>query len=219
MGSNQDVETEFAKRLRRFTRLYSIKYILSITLIYLEQIKTSSVNVSSCESDWISYSDKKCFKILNSKGTEVEAKANCSLLDNSTLITIDSKSEQDYLNEHLKSYRSIADNVWIGLEYVSSSFHWMDGTQYRYENWGENAIKDGSNRCVQMSLTESELGLWTDDNCNKKFLFVCQKKQSSKSVIEDQIKNLTNFVEKQDKSLDEEITSLKIEITNLKGNI
>ena len=165
--------------------------------MYLEQIKISPLNESSCQSDWISYSDQKCFKILNTNGTEAEAKAECSLLDNSTLITIESDSEQDYLNEHLKSYRNIADNVWIGLEYVSSTFQWMDGTQFQYQNWGENAIKDGSNRCVQMSLTVNGLGQWTDDNCNRKYLIACQKRQYREPTVEEQVEQLKIVVENQ----------------------
>lgn len=139
-------------------------------------MKNLNGNDSKCESDWIKYSDRKCFKVLNTKGTEAEAKAKCSQLDNSTLITIDSEDEQNYLNEHLKSFRNVSDNVWIGLEYVSNSFEWMDGTDYKYQNWGENAIINGNNKCAQMSLTESELGKWTDDDCSRKHLIVCQKK-------------------------------------------
>ena len=133
---------------------------------------------------------------MNTKGTEAEAKANCSLLDStSTLVNIGSKTEQEYLNEHLKAYHTLSKHIWIGLEYASRSFQWMDGTRYQYQNWGENAIKDGSNRCVQMSLTTNDLGHWTDDNCNRKYLFVCQKIQSSKSVLTEQVRNLTNVID------------------------
>ena len=151
-------------------------------------------------------------RILKTKGTEAEAKANCSLMDStSTLVTIGSKTEQDYLNEHLKSYQNISDNVWIGLEYVSRSFQWIDGTQYQYQNWGENAIKDGSNRCVKMSLTDNDLGQWTDDNCNRKYLIVCQKKQSRKSVLNDEVKNMKIEIDK----LKSDMATSRTEIKNL----
>ena len=192
--------------------------IFIFCIIFSDQIKDSTVEESGCGSDWISYSNKKCFKILNIKGTEAEAKAICSLLEGtSSLVTIVSKTEQNYLNEHLKSYRSIADNVWIGLEYVSSSFQWIDGTQYQYQNWGENAIKDGSNKCVQKSLIDSELGQWTDDNCYRKYVIVCQKKQSSKSVITEQVRNLTNVIDNMNKHLNDETSELKTTNKKLEG--
>ena len=96
----------------------------------------------------------------------MEAKGNCSQLESSsTLITIQSKEEQNFLSNRLKDYKNISNNVWIGLEFVDKAFQWMDGKELKFEKWDENAIKDGNNKCVQMSLGQSELGKWTDDLC------------------------------------------------------
>ena len=135
-------------------------------------------NKTSCDSDWITYSDTKCFKVLDKKGTQFEAKNNCSAID-STLINIESEKEQMFLSSHLAKYRGIAGNVWIGLEYVGNNFTWIDGNDMSYQNWDENAVKDGINECVDMLTTESNLGKWMDDRCTRKYLMACQKKQAS----------------------------------------
>ena len=176
---------------------------------------------ANCERDWISYSDKKCLKVLEKKGSESEAKENCMKMDSSsTLITIESKDENDFISNHIMKYKTISAFVWIGLEYIDKSFQWMDGKRLIYANWDENAIKDGNSKCVQMSLAESDLGQWMDDLCQKKYLIVCQKKQLTKTVSTEEFKNLTKFIEKLQATLDEQDGSIKIQQTinaNLDG--
>ena len=133
--------------------------------------------------------------MLSIKGTQSEAKNNCSAID-STLITIGSEKEEKFLSTLLAKYRGIAGNVWIGLEYVGNNFTWIDGNDMSYQNWDENAVKDGINKCVDMVTYESDFGKWIDDNCNKKYLIACQKKQDTKTVLSQQVKNLTNVIEK-----------------------
>ena len=94
----------------------------------------------------------------------------------------------------------------------------MDGQSVEgYENWDENAIKDGNDKCVQLSLSQNNLGEWTD-NCNKKYLIACQKKQSSKNVLQQQINNLTNNVNnlgKQVESFHQDIIPINFLYTQL----
>ena len=97
----------------------------------------------------------------------------------------------------LTKYRGISGYVWIGLEYVGKKFTWIDGNDMSYQNWDENAVKDGINKCVDMLTFDSDLGKWMDDNCNKKYLIACQKKQDTKTVLIEEVKNLTNVIEKQ----------------------
>ena len=173
-----------------------------------------NLNEGGCSQDWISYSDTKCYKVLGKKGTELESKGNCSQLDNSsTLITIQSKEEQNFLSNRLKDYKNISDFVWIGLEFNDKAFKWMDGNAVEFENWGENAMKDGKSKCVQMSLADSELGKWTDDNCQKKYQIICQKKQSTNTVISDEVNNLTKVVDKQ-QELIEKLNKEQQDLTN-----
>ena len=148
---------------------------------------------------------------MGKKGSEVEAKGNCSQLESSsTLITIQSKEEQNFLSNRLKDYKNISDFVWIGLEFVDKAFQWMDGKELKFENWDENAIKDGNNKCVQMSLGQSELGKWTDDLCQKKYQIICQKKQTTESVISEDVKNLTKVIDKQQEQIKSDSNQIKI---------
>ena len=156
-----------------------------------------SESSSTCESDWISYSDRKCFKVLERKGSESEAKESCIKMDSSsTLITIESKDEQNFISNHMIKYSSISPNVWIGLEYIDNTFKWMDGKPLFYQNWGENSGRDGNSKCVQLSLAKADLGKWTDDLCRRKYLIVCQKKQSTRTVLSEELKNITKFIGK-----------------------
>ena len=149
---------------------------------------------------------------MESKGTEVEAKGKCSQLDNSsTLITIGSQSEQQFVTKLLSNYSSDSVWVWIGLEYVNNGFKWMDGSDKGYENWDENAIKDGTEKCVQLSLSPTNLSKWSDDNCNKKYLIACQTKQLSENILQQQINNLTSQVKN--------LTSKNINLTFLVNNL
>ena len=94
----------------------------------------------------------------------------------------------------------------------------MDGRDKKFENWDENAVKDGINKCVQMSLETPDLGKWTDDNCNKKYLIACQKNQLSKAVLQQQINNLTETMvnmKKDGNDMKDQIVSMKNELVPL----
>ena len=150
---------------------------------------------TSCDRDWVPYSDTKCYKVFDKLGTEPEAKTFCDSL-NSSLITIQNEKEQMFSAQLLSKHRSLAENVWIGLKYVNGKFTWSDYIPVSYQNWDSNAIKDGSNQCVDMITNDVNIGKWMDDNCNKKYLIACQKKQNSKTVLGEEVKNLTEVIEK-----------------------
>ena len=155
--------------------------------------------------------------MLNNKGTQNEAKTQCKGMD-STLITIKSEKEQKFLSQFLAKYRGVSGYVWIGLEYVGNKFTWIDGNDMSYQNWDENAVKDGINKCVDMLTVESDLGKWMDDSCNKKYLIACQKKQDTKTVLSEEVKNLTNVIEKQQnelKSHQDQLNNQQKEISSL----
>ena len=116
--------------------------------------------------------------------------------ESSTLITIGSLNEQKFIEKLVQKYNTLSDRVWIGLEWNDNTFKWMDGSNGSYENWDENADKNGNNKCVQMAINGVSFGKLSDDDCNRKYLTVCQKKQSSKTVFQYQLNNLTKIVEK-----------------------
>ena len=149
-------------------------------------------NDTYCDVDWVTYSNSKCFKVLNKKAEKLKGIDLCNELDsNSTLITIESDEEQDFLYKLFVENIDISPNVWIGLELKpnetsdevnmiikdnvtegeGSVYGWFNGKTIIYNNWDENADKD--KQCVYMSSS----GKWRDDSCGKKYLIVCQKSQ------------------------------------------
>ena len=161
--------------------------------------------MGSC-GDWNQFEDNKCLKVIEKKTTEEDSIKSCKEEDStSSLITIDNKEEQEFLNTFLEKYNNITANVWIGLKYTDKAFKWLDGSDVNYTNWAEDAVKDGTLACVQMSIAKgSGLGKWTDQSCKKLGLIVCQKSQKNidsndlKAIVD----NLVKTVEKQQKTID-----------------
>ena len=148
---------------------------------------------------------------MEKKATEEEALTNCSQIDqSSTLLTIHSKDEQQFLNNLLSKYKNISNNVWIGMSYINKTYRWRDGTETNFTNWSEESIRDGSDPCVELSLTTELLGEWFDVSCKKPALIVCQKKQDiNLNSLKDVIENLTQILEKQN----QEINSHKVSMS------
>ena len=108
--------------------------------------------------DWTQYKDIKCLKVIEKKATEEEALHNCSQIEqSSTLLTIHSKEEQEFLINWLKKYESLYPFVWIGMKYTDKVYKWMNGTDTNFTNWADDAVKDGLDPCVQMSLVNASM--------------------------------------------------------------
>ena len=121
--------------------------------------------------DWIPYKDQKCFKILPKKATQAEALQKCMEMNkDSTLVTIHDQEEQEFINQLLVSFNNISMNAWIGLIYNRNygNYRWKDNQETSYTNWSEDAIREGSEPCVQMSLMNRTLGKWMDSNCRRR---------------------------------------------------
>ena len=97
------------------------------------------------------------------------------------------------------------------MRFNGREYAWGDGTgrgDTGYTNWGSDAVRDGKDECVQMSLLDKTLGKWTDVSCAKKALILCQRKQELDFNI------LRKAFEEQQKTID----SMKAEIKSLKVN-
>ena len=186
--------------------------------------------------------------MLEKKGSESEGKESCNELDSSsTLITIESTEEQNFLSKLLLKHNEISDNAWIGLESKTrlvqgsdesgevnkieledtddldkKSYKWVNGKSLKYDNWDENA--DKSKDCVQMSLTKSSAGKWRDDYCNKKYLIVCEKRQWTQTTMNEEIKEMSKYIKKQARDLKDQKTLIAdlrnqlVERTKVKKN-
>ena len=84
------------------------------------------------------------------KGNQTEAKEQCNRLDkSSTLITIGSLNEQKFIEKLVQSTTLCRTEYGLDLEWNDNTFKWMDGSDNKYQNWDENAVKNGNNNAFK----------------------------------------------------------------------
>lgn len=64
------------------------------------------------------------------------------------------------------------EEAWIGLH--RDSWKWSDSDETGFRRWGPNEPDNENNTqmCVAMHK-----GIWTDQNCDTQFGFLCQSKE------------------------------------------
>lgn len=86
---------------------------------------------TACGDGWVQFEEEKCFYLLESVLTWDQAKVDCQQLgSDSTLASISSQTEQDFIEDYLYSQSHVIDNVWIGgkrdnaieFRYVNNTF-------------------------------------------------------------------------------------------------
>ena len=128
---------------------------------------------------------------------------------------INSKEEQQFVENVLFDQIKIVDNIWLGAKRdpKTKKFHWDDvmHTNFTYENWGE-INNDTTSECVEM-VSEGHLkGKWTETSCIKSNIVVCQKMQDWTLA-----RLLKEFLDSK-KQYEKEIFQLKNTINNLQNN-
>jgi len=103
-----------------------------------------------------------------------EAIKSCAQMDNnSEVLTIHSKEEQDFVSQYLFKTNKLLENVWLGFRNKSGQFEWNDNSNKQYTNWRSGyPIKQIDFNCVQVEPVTSQ---WANAPCLKKGLVVCQK--------------------------------------------
>ncbi|XP_058239977.1 C-type lectin domain family 12 member B-like [Hemibagrus wyckioides] len=103
-----------------------------------------------------------------------ESRQDCREKD-ADLVIIDSEEEQEFINEKLGS--SLA---WIGLSH-SYSWNWVDSTPL-HSRYRANELNSYVNtmRCAVTAYQQNRMEHWFDENCNKRFVWVCEKKRMKK---------------------------------------
>jgi len=148
-----------------------ISFCIFVTLLYVSYV---NAEYSLC-GNWQSYRDEKCVKLLDTESfvTFEDAVKLCSQIDNSELLTIHSKREQDFISEYLFENHKLKNGVWLGLRTRSMSYEWLDSSSIPYTNWlnGKPSNKPDTN-CVELEPITSQ---WSNDPCDDKNLVVCQK--------------------------------------------
>ena len=106
--------------------------------------------------------------------TYEEAIQLCSQSENgSTLITIHSKEEQEFVAKYIFETRKIVENVWLGLKNSNNKFEWIDKTSVDFTNWANGSpLNKSDHKCVEMISEFSPIGKWVDIQCTKKNIVV-----------------------------------------------
>ena len=129
--------------------------------------------------NWQTFNYQKCFKVINEEKlmTYEEAVELCSKAANgSTLITIHSNEEQEFIVKYVFETRKIVDSVWLGLKNSSNSFEWIDKTFVEFGNWANGSPGNKSDhKCVEIMSDSSPIGKWADIQCTKRNIAICQR--------------------------------------------
>ncbi|CAG2111541.1 unnamed protein product [Medioppia subpectinata] len=91
----------------------------------------------------------------------------------STLPTINSQAEQDFINNLIVKYKMV-ENIWLDAGIKNKHIVWKDSSSGEYENWMTGHLVDDSN-CVELIHDQANMGEWQDIPCNKKNAILCKR--------------------------------------------
>ncbi len=123
--------------------------------------------------------------MFNSVSTQsfADAEKICASND-SKIINIHFHNDQTFLENYLFTKKSVVDNVWLGAKNDNVAahqnvFHWSDGCNLTFTNWASRYPKiRTTDSCVQMHANDDLKGKWSNEQCAKKNLVVCEKAQT-----------------------------------------
>ncbi|XP_068212227.1 macrophage mannose receptor 1-like isoform X2 [Palaemon carinicauda] len=124
-----------------------------------------------CPPGWTTF-NRHCYYFNDLQQSWTEAEAGCEKNFSSTLASIESADENDFL----KSYAvSMSKDFWIGLQDDGSGndWHWLDGSDYeQYLNWAPNQPDDyqKNEHCGELKRD----GTWNDLPCENSLGSVCK---------------------------------------------
>ncbi|CAG2114538.1 unnamed protein product [Medioppia subpectinata] len=176
--------------------LFIISTLFAVPIVYGNDISDFRCG------DWQLLGGQKCYKVLEGPAvSEAEAVAACVGADEpppeaskagkgvvdedtdtpaiyqSTLLTIKSRTQHDYVLDYLRNVVKLKGQVWLGAGRNSGSgrFEWSDGTGILYNRWAENRpSNEGKADCVQL---DPKSGNWTDVRCDRTARVVCERTQ------------------------------------------
>lgn len=135
---------------------------------------------NECPDDWSTFEDH-CYQFNlaeSQRKSWMNAKHACeSVGDFSSLVSIHSKGEQDFLAKEISSVAQ--STVWIGLNDRQSEnvFIWSDNSKVDYRNWlhisrGNRGWKD----CTVVMGMRTD-GAWTAEHCSLLRRYICKRKR------------------------------------------
>ncbi|EDO47850.1 predicted protein [Nematostella vectensis] len=103
-----------------------------------------------------------------------DAEEACKRSFNSSLLSLASQSELDYVRNAVQD----GNSVWIGFNDKGREgrWEWTDRSPVTFKNWSPNEPNNGGFRenedCAVMRWDDSR---WTDFPCSVPFKFICKK--------------------------------------------
>ena len=127
------------KFFSQFSYSFSTKVIANIHLKkcpkFHKFVLAHSDDESKCDKSWEPFKEEKYFKIFDKIGLKNYQESDKFCKDNnSTLITIHLKEEQDFISEFFKNQK-VSNDAWIGVKYRNKRYEWSDGSDAVYQNW------------------------------------------------------------------------------------
>ncbi|KAK2838541.1 hypothetical protein Q7C36_013355 [Tachysurus vachellii] len=152
---------------------------LHLTPATMEQ-PTVTEAIHGCAEDWVEF-ESSCYIFFNVRKNWTSAEQHCREI-NSNLLSITSKKEQIFVNNHIWDYQ------WIGLT-ERDHLRWTDGSPLEDKNWILNRPHRDFNPeedCIAMVWNESSQ--WTNMPCNSQLPYTC-KSRSVKCSTPPEVEN------------------------------
>lgn len=100
----------------------------------------------------------------------------------SSLITINSLEEQQFVEDLLFNQNKVIDNIWLGArrDYKTGQFEWdmKNRTRLTFTNWDGKLRNQSNYDCAQIISDFEGKGKWINTNCKRRNIIVCQKMQN-----------------------------------------
>ncbi|XP_035155650.2 C-type lectin domain family 10 member A isoform X1 [Callithrix jacchus] len=169
-GHKQELQTVHSEILLRVQQLVQDLNKLSCQVAILKNNATTER--TCCPINWVEHQGS-CYWFSRSGKTWPEAERYCQL-ENTHLVVINSREEQNFVQAHLGSAYT-----WMGLSDPEGVWKWVDGTDYSsgFQNWKPGQPDDwqghglgGGEDCAHFHPD----GRWNDDVCQRSYHWVCE---------------------------------------------
>ncbi|CAG2100572.1 unnamed protein product [Medioppia subpectinata] len=156
-----------------------------------------------------------CYKYYSGVADYHKMVKECNALNDSSLPTINSKAEQDFLINMMIKYKMV-ESVWLDASIKDKHIVWSDRSSGEYENWMSGRPVNNDN-CVEMLADEVNRGKWEDQPCSKLNGYICKRvvmwsDQETARLIRDSRRMLDGAISKigtLEKDLGAKITQLE----------
>ncbi|XP_075778588.1 macrophage mannose receptor 1-like isoform X3 [Pelodiscus sinensis] len=142
-------------------------------------IPSDDLGPIKCQDGWLSYTGH-CYMIHREPKIWKEALTSCRMEDGD-LISIHNVEEHSFIVSQLGF-----NKLWIGLNdlKVEMFFEWSDGSPVTYTKWLRGEPTRANNQHENCVAVKGQDGYWADHLCERKFGYICKRKQLSQVIQE-----------------------------------